>query len=112
MRTINVRNAKEVKAVFLSNLRRANHHAPDVSEAVDKLTGVIFSNGCQVDVGTRKGKITASLWAKINGEWKYLCYDYRQKKIAVKDKKGGTVLGHIDNRSTSVTIMEVLGITK
>lgn len=89
----------------------ATDHAPGVKNTIDILGRLILRNpNISARSASTGDEIARSMWAEINGERRYFCYDHENEKIAVKDKKGGRVLASFDDSDDEGTIRARLGI--
>jgi hypothetical protein len=108
---IRVDSVETLKRYFSGVVERANHHAPNVSDIIYKLLGIIIikmddSTSIEVRRGAEVDATGNILWVISNGTRYAFRYEHGDGTIEIRQgSNSGPLLLKIDNSTPTATIM-------
>jgi len=99
---------KEFQDYLGGVVARASHHAPNVTECIYVLAGLIILKGTDIKVREYNGQPANMLWVTINSKQYAFRYEHNNGTIEIRDGgQNSPILHAIDNSKTTKDIMTI-----
>jgi len=107
---VKVESVDILKKYFSGVVRRTNHHAPNVSNIIYTLLGIIIlkkDDGTEIEVRGNDDDSTGNiLWVIVNGQRYAFRYEHSDGTVEIrKDSYNGLLILKIDNATTAAQII-------